>query len=137
MIVLHCSGIKPHQHQNIKTIDDYHKSKGWKGVGYHEYVRRDGTVEHGRPLWKVGAHCVKHNKHSIGICYEGGLDATGQYADTRTPEQIRTLRDLVEQMHALFPHAVIVGHHDLDSTKPCPCFDVVKEYGDLLKAEGE
>ena len=131
MIVLHCSGIKPYQHQDIKRIDEYHRKKGWKGVGYHEYVRRDGTVQHGRPIWEVGAHVVGHNKHSIGICYEGGLDAKGEKADTRTPEQVRTLRKLVERYHAYFPHAVIVGHHDLDSTKPCPCFDLVSEYRDL------
>jgi hypothetical protein len=25
----------------------------------------------------VGAHCQHHNQHSIGICYEGGLDIRG------------------------------------------------------------
>ncbi|MBT9908910.1 N-acetylmuramoyl-L-alanine amidase, partial [Phocaeicola dorei] len=28
----------------------------------------------------------------------------------------------------LFPKALIVGHHDLNPVKPCPCFDAVKEY---------
>ena len=131
MIVLHCSGIMPNQHQDIKDVDAYHKSKGWNGVGYHFYVRRDGTVEYGRRLDEVGAHVVNHNKHSIGICYEGGLDSAGEAADTRTPEQVRALREIVERMHAYFPHAVIVGHHDLNPTKPCPCFDAVAEYRDL------
>jgi len=82
-------------------------------------------------MWEVGAHVVGHNKHSIGICYEGGLDADGVEADTRTPEQIRALRQLVEKYHAYFPDAVIVGHHDLNPAKPCPCFDAIKEYWDL------
>ena len=131
MIVLHCSGVMPSVHQDIKDIDAYHKSKGWKGVGYHFYVRRDGTVETGRRLEDVGAHVVGHNKYSIGICYEGGLDSAGEAADTRTPEQVRELRKLVERMHAYFPRAVIVGHHDLNPTKPCPCFDAVSEYANL------
>ena len=131
MIVLHCSAIMPNQHQDIKNIDDYHKSKGWKGVGYHFYVRRDGTVERGRPIEEVGAHCVNHNRYSIGICYEGGLDKDGRPADTRTPAQVRELRKLVERMHAYFPQAVIVGHHDLNPRKDCPCFDVISEYGEL------
>ena len=131
IIVLHCSGVKPNMHQDISVIDDYHRGKGWKGVGYHYYVRRDGTVEVGRRLEEVGAHCVGHNKYSIGICYEGGLDSDGREADTRTLEQIRALRELVERMHAYFPSAVIVGHHDLNPGKPCPCFDAVKEYWDL------
>ena len=131
MIVLHCSGVGPNVHQDIRDVDAYHKSKGWKGIGYHEYVRRDGTVEHGRPMWEVGAHVVGHNKHSIGICYEGGLDADGVKADTRTPEQIRALRQLVEKYHAQFPDAVIVGHHNLNPLTDCPCFDAIKEYWDL------
>ena len=131
MIVLHCSGVKPDVNQDISVLDNYHRKKGWKGIGYHEYVRRDGTVEHGRPMWEVGAHVVGHNKHSIGICYEGGLDADGVKTDTRTPEQIRALRQLVEKYHAQFPDAVIVGHHNLNPLKDCPCFDAVSEYWDL------
>ena len=131
MIVLHCSGVTPNVHQDISVIDDYHRKKGWNGVGYHEYVRRDGTVQHGRPMWMVGAHVVHHNKYSIGICYEGGLNSASEPDDTRTPEQVRALRELVERYHAYFPDAVIVGHHDLDPSKPCPCFDAVSEYWDL------
>ncbi|MBR3619724.1 MAG: N-acetylmuramoyl-L-alanine amidase [Bacteroidaceae bacterium] len=131
LIVLHCDGIMPHQHNTIRKIDAYHKSKGWKGVGYHVYVQRDGTVEYGRPIEVVGAQVAGHNRYSIGICYEGGLDAAGEAADTRTPEQVETLRSLVEQMHERFPKALIVGHHDLDPRKPCPCFDAVAEYRDL------
>lgn len=131
MIVLHCSGVTPNVHQDISVIDGYHRKKGWNGVGYHEYVRRDGTVQHGRPMWKVGAHVVHHNKYSIGICYEGGLNSASEPEDTRTPEQVRALRELVERYHAYFPDAVIVGHHDLDPSKSCPCFDAVSEYWDL------
>ena len=130
-IVLHCSGVMPNVHQDISDVDAYHRKKGWKCIGYHEYVRRDGTVQHGRPMWEVGAHVVGHNKYSIGICYEGGLDSAGEAADTRTPEQVRALRQLVERYHAYFPNAVIVGHHDLNPGKPCPCYDAAKEYADL------
>ena len=80
----------------------------------------------------VGAHCVNHNAHSIGVCYEGGLDARGQPDDTRTPEQKSALRALLEDLHRRYPKALIVGHHDLNPEKPCPCIpDVVKEYADL------
>lgn len=131
LIVIHCSAVRPGQQSSAKDIDGWHKKKGWKGIGYHFVVRRDGTIEYGRPLEEVGAHVVNHNKHSIGICYEGGYDSMGNAADTRTPEQVRTLRQLVEKLHAQFPKALILGHHDLTPTKPCPCFDVVKEYRDL------
>ena len=111
-------------------IDSWHKAQGWKGIGYHYVVRRNGLVEAGRPLWEVGAHVANHNRYSIGVCYEGGYDATGKGADTRTPAQKVALRKLLEELHERFPRAVIVGHHDLNPKKSCPCFDAVKEYGD-------
>jgi len=131
LIVLHCDGIRPEQHNSVESIGNYHRTKGWNGIGYHFWVSRDGTAYPGRALEKAGAHCVGHNRHSVGICYEGGLDSAGESADTRTPQQVKALRKLVEQMHAHFPDAVIVGHHDLNPDKPCPCFDAVSEYWDL------
>lgn len=131
LIVLHCDGIRPGQHNSVEKIDAYHKAKGWKGIGYHFWVNRQGEVFVGRRLEEVGAHVVGHNKHSIGICYEGGLDSAGNAADTRTPQQVRALRELVERMHAYFPNALIVGHHDLNPLKPCPCYDAITAYRDL------
>ena len=131
LIVIHCSAVRPDQTSSAEQIDSWHKSRGWKGIGYHYVVRRNGIVETGRPIEEVGAHVKGHNKYSIGICYEGGLDAAGQPADTRTPEQRKALRELVEKLHTSFPKALIVGHHDLDPKKECPCFDVVREFGEL------
>ena len=80
----------------------------------------------------VGAHCKNHNAHSIGVCYEGGLDIRGQPADTRTKAQKVTLRLLLEDLHRRFPGALIVGHHDLNPQKACPCIaDVAREYADI------
>ena len=95
-------------------------------------VRRDGEIEPGRPEWMVGAHCVNHNTHSIGVCYEGGLDIRGQPDDTRTPAQKASLRRLLEDLHRRDPRALIVGHHDLNPEKDCPCIETVaREYADL------
>jgi len=128
LIVIHCSAVRPGQRSSAEDIDKWHKDRGWKGIGYHYVIRRDGSIEKGRDITEVGAHCYPHNSHSIGICYEGGLDEKGEAADTRTPEQKKTLRKLVGQLHQQFPKALIVGHHDLEPSKPCPCFEVVKEF---------
>jgi N-acetyl-anhydromuramyl-L-alanine amidase AmpD len=80
----------------------------------------------------IGAHCKNHNAHSIGVCYEGGYDIRGQPADTRTPAQKAAMRKLLEELHARYPRAVIVGHHDLNPLKDCPCIEnVAHEYADL------
>ncbi|GJG34012.1 hypothetical protein PRMUPPPA20_21210 [Xylanibacter ruminicola] len=95
-------------------------------------VRRNGQIEQGRPEWMVGAHCKNHNKYSIGVCYEGGLNCLDLPADTRTPEQKAALRQLLTELHSRYPKAVIVGHHDLNPMKACPCIEsVTKEYADL------
>lgn len=131
MLIVHCSAVRPGQRSSAEDIDQWHKDRGWKGIGYHFVVRRNGTIEKGRPIEEVGAHCYPHNRHSIGICYEGGLDEQGGADDTRTPEQKRVLRELLEELHQRYPEAVIVGHRDLTHNRDCPCFDAIPEYLDL------
>ena len=133
MIVIHCSAVRPDQTSSAAQIDTWHRRQGWKlGIGYHYVIRRDGTIEPGRPEWLTGAHCKNHNAHSIGVCYEGGYDIRGQPADTRTAEQKASMRRLLEELHARYPRAVILGHHDLNPQKDCPCIkNVVHEYANL------
>ena len=136
LIVVHCSAVRPDQTSSAKEIDIWHKARKtrgvpWKGIGYHIVVRRDGTIETGRPIEEPGAHVDGHNRHSIGICYEGGLDMDGNEVDTRTKEQVNALRMKIEELHRMFPKALIVGHHDLNPEKKCPCYDAVQEYRDL------
>ena len=80
----------------------------------------------------VGAHAKHYNQHSIGICYEGGLDTQGRPADTRTPEQKQALVALLRSLKEDYPDATILGHRDLPNVrKDCPCFDAKAEYADL------
>ena len=129
LLVIHCSAVRPDQRSSAKDIDKWHREdRHYKCIGYHYVIRRNGEIEPGRPEWMVGAHCLNHNAHSIGICYEGGLDIRGQPDDTRTAEQKATMRRLIDELHERYPRALVVGHHDLDPKKACPCFDVVKEF---------
>ncbi len=130
LIVIHCSAVKPDQTSSAAQIDTWHRQRGFHlGIGYHYVVRRNGQIEPGRPEYMVGAHCQNHNSHSIGVCYEGGLDARGQPADTRTEEQKVALRRLLKDLRGRYPRALIVGHHDLNPHKACPCIEnVVGEY---------
>ncbi len=133
LIVIHCSANKAGSVLRAADIDRYHRSLGWKqGCGYHYVIPADGKIEPGRSEELVGAHCKGHNSHSIGICYIGGLDADGKTPkDTRTEAQKAALRKLIEHLHQCYPKALIVGHHDLNPLKACPCFNVIAEYADL------
>ncbi len=139
LIVVHCSAVRPDQSSSAAQINTWHLRRGWKlGIGYHYVVRRNGTIEEGRPEWMVGAHCKNHNEHSIGVCYEGGLNSRGQPEDTRTEAQKAAMRKLLAQLHQRYPGALIVGHHDLNPQKACPCIkNVVGEYKSLRSENHE
>ncbi len=132
LIVVHCSGNRAGSKLRAADIDRYHRSLGWSGCGYHYVIATDGTVEVGRPVERAGAHCKGHNRYSIGVCYVGGLADDGVTPmDTRNEAQRKSLRRLLEQLHDLYPKAIIVGHRDLGANKACPCFDAVREFADL------
>ena len=104
-------------------------------MGYHFYIRRDGTVTRHRRLTEVGAHCRPFNRCSIGICYEGGLDANGKPKDTRTLEQRGAIITLLIELKRKFPNAMIRGHNEMPGSVPkaCPCYCPSKEYAYLMK----
>ena len=131
LIIVHCSANRAGSALRLADIDRYHRSLGWKGCGYHYVIAADGTVECGRDEAQTGAHCKNHNRHSIGVCYIGGLSADGKPEDTRTDAQRTTLRKLLESLCRKYPQALIVGHRDLDPQKACPCFDAATEFADL------
>lgn len=115
----------------VEEIRRWHvKGNGWRDVGYHRIIRRDGTVEQGRDLKTIGAHVKGFNNHSIGICWVGGLnEETKRAEDNRTKEQKISLRQEVSRLLEAFPDAVLMGHHDFPNVdKDCPCFDVCEWY---------
>ena len=131
LLILHCSATRSDRRYTCRQCrHDHIHHRGYRDIGYHYYVEQDGTICTGRPEWVVGAHCRQHNRHSIGICYEGGLDPQGRPADTRTPAQRHALRTLMETLHRTYPGALIVGHRTF-APKDCPCFDAEHEYRDL------
>jgi len=125
-VVVHYSATYEDQNLTRADIDRMHKARGWKMVGYHYVIRRDGTVEIGRPETMVGAHVGGQNTGKIGICCIGGLNrATGPNVgvDNRTPEQIESLVKLIRDIRKRHPRVEVVGHRDLAATQ-CPGFDV-------------
>ena len=130
-IIVHCTATAEGKNFKAADIDRWHKAKGWNGIGYHHVVDLDGTVEPGRPESEVGAHCLKHNKNSIGVVYVGGLASDGKTPkDTRTPQQKAALVKLLTELKRRYPNATIHGHRDF-AAKACPSFDATKEYKDI------
>jgi N-acetylmuramoyl-L-alanine amidase len=149
MIVIHCAATREDKDYTFEDCTRDHKARKFKKCGYHVYIRRDGTEHIGRHFDEVGAHAgPSHNKHSIGICYEGGLDKNGKAKDTRTPIQKAKILKWIGQAIGYSGNKItsIVGHRDLSPDlngngivepiewiKQCPCFDAIPEYNYLLK----
>lgn len=143
-IVIHATATVEGKNFRAKDIDRWHKSRGWRGIGYHYVVGLDGTIEKGRPDWRIGAHVKGNNRNSIGVVYIGGLSKQKAPKDTRTPAQKQALRYLLKSLKKKYPEAEIVGHRDFspdlngngiiepfEYLKHCPCYDAKQEYKQL------
>lgn len=120
LIVIHCADTPSTMDIGANEIRQWHiKERGWKDIGYHYVIRRNGVIEKGRDLEIIGAHVSGHNAHSIGICLVGGKPKANY-----TLEQWESLKKLVRGLKFTYKEAEIVGHCDLDPHKTCPQFDV-------------
>lgn len=148
-IVVHCAATPPEVEAGVNAIRTEHLRKGWFDVGYHFVVRRDGTIETGRPTDRPGAHARGFNHKSLGICLEGGVDGsnapksalkslrkwlewyTKNYSkapavDNFTDDQYDALAGLVTGLKVAHPDATVLGHRDLPNVnKGCPSFNAI------------
>lgn len=127
-IIIHCADTKPDMDIGAKEINDWHVQKGWSGIGYHFVIRRNGAVEHGRSIEKVGAHCYGKNKNSIGICLVGGMSDIGGSENNFNLTQFDSMLEIIESLKLVFPDIKKVSGHRDYSLKECPCFDVNDYY---------
>ena len=124
-IVIHCSYTPPSMDIGVVEIRVWHHQNGWRDLGYHHVIRRDGTVEPGRPEDQHGAHVRGHNGTSLGVCLVGGMAQADKRPDCNfTTDQWTALDALVYELKQRYPNAEVVGHRDLDPGKACPTFDV-------------
>ena len=122
-IVIHYSATYPDQDITRDTVDKWHRERGFREIGYHWFIRRDGTLEEGRPEGSLGAHVRGHNSGTIGICWAGGLERasgpnTGVWNITDAQED--ALVRLITDIQKRWPDAKrVIGHKDLVPTE-CP-----------------
>ena len=126
LLVVHCTATWPSVNFTIEKLTACHKARGFgPWPGYHLYVRRDGTLYYCRPVEKAGCHVSGFNAHSLALCYEGGLaESDHRPMDTRTAEQVVVMYEVLATLRECYPEARVVGHHDLNPGKACPCYEV-------------
>lgn len=137
-IYLHCTDTPPAMDVDIATVRRWHtdappKGNGWKEVGYHYLIKRDGTLEKGRDTALLGAGVAGHNATSVHVALVGGRSARGRRAENNfTDAQWRTLKMTLDSLRRRYAKSIIKGHNEDDSGKYCPSFNVAE----WLAAEG-
>ncbi|WOC74129.1 N-acetylmuramoyl-L-alanine amidase [Intestinibacillus sp. NTUH-41-i26] len=98
----------------VWDINQWHLDNGWTGIGYHYYIRKDGSIYRGRPEWAVGAHATGHNDRSIGVCCEGAY-----MTETMPAAQLSALRALLRDIMGRYGALALRRHRDVNATN-CP-----------------
>lgn len=111
LIILHHAAAS---NASAELIHECHLAKGWTGIAYHYYVRKDGSIYRGRPEHKKGGHTGDHNHNSIGICFEGNFEV-----DTMSDVQTEAGAALVADILSRYGELKIIGHRDVNPTA-CP-----------------
>ena len=125
-----------HTNKNIgsEEINDLHLKMGLDGIGYHYVIRRDGSLQRGRPVNIQGQHATEADTETIGIVFVGGINVpTGTpnsenflSSQSLTRSQINTFDHFCRAIYKVYSGISILGHVDVDSlgTNIDPGFDV-------------
>lgn len=133
-IVLHCTATRADwwadksTAEKVQEIRRWHmEDRGWKDIGYHYLIDRNGALATGRPMDQTGAHTKGHNTGTIGIALMGGhgSSVTDTFADNYTSDQEKALRKLIVRLHKNFGKVPVTGHNQY-AAKACPGFEVPK-----------
>lgn len=132
-IIVHCSATRPNWMagrplaEKVAKIRSWHRAKGWRDIGYHWVIDRDGKVLAGRPEAQIGAHTIGRNSGTIGICLLGGYGSaeTDAFGANYTPRQDTTLRQMIDAIASRTVIERISGHNQY-AAKACPGFNIPK-----------
>ena len=131
-IVVHCSATRPDWMAGsglaaqVAEIRRWHmQDNGWKDIGYHWIIGRDGKILPGRAETTIGAGVVGHNNGVIHVTLIGGAGSaeTDRFADHFTPSQDVTLRQQLQAIGMRTQIRRISGHNEW-AAKACPGFTV-------------
>lgn len=136
-IVVHWTETPTNKNIGSEEINKIHLESGLNGIGYHYVIRRDGSLQRGRPINIQGEHAPvnKHNERSIGIVFVGGINVPSGTSNLEnfisvqslTRSQFNTFDHLCRAFFARFPGGQAVGHNDIDPIEDDPGFNV-REY---------
>lgn len=99
----------------VKIVDQWHRAKGWSGIGYHKVILPGGEVKQGRPDAVVGAHAFGANAASLGILVAGDFSKQAP-PEAQQAALVQVLATLAKR-HGIMPDRII-GHRDVAKLFP-------------------
>lgn len=116
-LIIHHTGA---EEKDTEQVRRYHRSLGWRDIGYNYVIEKSGLVAPGRSLDLPGAHCRAGgmNTKGIGIALIGNLEE-----DPPTPEQVDALVRLLGRLMLEYhiPVANVLGHREVPgAATACP-----------------
>ena len=129
MIVIHHTGNPYDDDLSAKTLHASHRAQGWAGIGYHFVVRKDGTIELGRPDIAVGAHAEGFNYCSIGVHVCGNFNIA-EPTEAQLNALPMLLADICDAYGLIASDSVVMGHRDLMATE-CPGNNLYKHMDEI------
>ena len=137
-IVLHTSAT-PAEWWHGKTveqmrdmIDQWHRDRGWRGIGYHGVFAPDGSFAAGRKFTDQGAHVKERNRGTLGFCLipSRATVSSGHiktFEDYYTPAQRDAVKRKIAAVAAMTDLRRVSGHNDYTDMKTCPGFQVISK----------
>lgn len=141
-IFVHCTASQ--QTATVQQILKEFTQRGWRIPGYHYIVDPKGMLTQLVAEDRISNGVKGYNAESINVAYIGGIDSKKKAIDNRTPDQKKTLLNILTRLKKKYPNAIIMGHRDIspdknhngivdpwERIKECPCFDAKTEYANI------
>lgn len=136
LLCIHCTATPEGRQVFPDDIRRWHMSpppegRGWSRVGYSEMIMLSGMMVRLQEYnddgwvdsWEITNGAAGINNKARHIVYVGGTDKKGAPKDTRTHEQIETMKSYVRGFVKKHPDIKVCGHNQF-ANKACPSFDV-------------
>jgi hypothetical protein len=136
-VVCHWTETPTNKNIGSEEINNIHLEEGLDGIGYHYIIRRDGSIQRGRPVNLEGEHAStgffnNHNRYSIAICFVGGINVPSETqnitryisAQSLTRSQFNSFDHFCRAFYNVYPGGQVIGHSDIDDLTSDPGFDV-------------
>lgn len=133
-LIVHWTETNINQDIGAGELQEFYAEQG-QGVPYHYFIRRDGSLQRGRPINEIGPELPNnHHQYAIQIAFVGGINAPADEPEimrylsreSLTSAQMNTFRLFMEKSYAAWPGLQALGHNEIDQNQVDPGFNVTE-----------